>query len=350
MLEIDGSYGEGGGQLLRVAVALSAITGIPVRLTAIRAGRDRPGMAPQHLAAVRAVAELCGARTEGLERRSETLVFAPGALRAGRYRFDVGTAGSITLVLQALLPVLASAPGACEVTVTGGTDVRGAPPLDYFIHVLLPLLRRMGVRARLHVRRRGYYPRGGGEVTLEVAGANLRPLVLESPGTLTAVRGLAHVGNLPAHIAERMRAAATDALGVYGLQARVETQILGPDDAFGPGGAIVLWAAAGGGALGAGRVAERGVRAESLGEAVAAELRGSLACGAALDVHAADQILVYLALAGGPSRFTAPELSSHARTAIWLIGQFTPARFTAEPAGRCIAIGTLAQGGQDAPV
>lgn len=346
MLEIDGSYGEGGGQLLRVAVALSAITGIPARLTAIRAGRDKPGMAPQHLAAVRAVAEVCGATTEGLERRSETLGFAPGALRAGRYRFDVGTAGSVTLVLQAILPVLASAPGASEVTVTGGTDVRGAPPLDYFIHVLLPLLRRMGLRARLHVRRRGYYPRGGGEMTLEVTGAGLRPLLLESLGTLAGVRGLAHVGNLPAHIAERMRAAATEALGGFGSQARIETQVLGPEAACGHGGAIVLWAAAAGGALGAGRVAERGVRAESLGESAAAELRGSIECGAALDVHATDQVLIYAALAGGPSRFTAPELSSHAMTAMWLIEQFTPTRFTVEPAGRCISIGARPQGGR----
>lgn len=338
MLEIDGSFGEGGGQLLRTAVALAAITGTPLGITHIRAKRDKPGLAPQHFAAVRAVAEICGAHVEGLELRSQTLAFTPGAIRSGSYRFEVGTAGSITLVLQALLPVLVSARGPSQVTVTGGTDVRGAPPVDYFAQVLLRLLAKMGVHASLHVLRRGYYPRGGGEAAIEVFPAVLKPLALESPGPLSALRGIAHVANLPAHVAERMRAAAVATLAGIGRIAQIKTQVLNPDAAYGAGGAIVLWAETAHSVLGAGRVAERGVPAEALGTSAATENLSDLACGGALDTHAADQILIYTALAGRPSRFTARELSSHARTAMWLIGQFMPMRFATKTNGACLTL------------
>lgn len=338
MLEIDGSFGEGGGQLLRTAVALSAITGTPLGITNIRAKRDKPGLAPQHLAAVRAVAEICGARVEGLELRSQSLAFTPGEIRSGSYRFGIGTAGSITLVLQALLPVLVAARGPSHVTVTGGTDVRGAPPLDYFSRVLLRLLEKMGVDARLHVLRRGYYPRGGGEAAIEVFPGPLRPLVLESPGPLTALYGIAHVGNLPAHVAQRMRDAAVATLAGLGKVAQIETQVLNRDLAFGAGGSVVIWAETAHSVVGAGRVAERGMRAEDLGTSAATELLSDVACGGALDTHAADQVLIYAALAGCRSSFTTRELSSHARTAMCLIGQFMPMRFETKTNGACMTL------------
>jgi RNA 3'-phosphate cyclase len=324
MIDIDGAFGEGGGQLVRTAVALSAITGKGVRLQNVRARRDKPGLAPQHLAAVRAVAGLCGAECTGLELRSQAFTFAPGELRGGAFRFDVGTAGSVALVLQALLPVLACAPAPSRVTVLGGTDVRAAPPLDYLCHVLLALLDRMGVRVQCRVIRRGYFPRGGGEVEVAVAPARPRAFVPQAPGRPARIEGLAHVANLPAHIAERMRGAALAHLG--GFPAHIDTAILGGADAIGQGGAIALWAQTGHGALGAGRVAQRGVRAETLGAEAGAELAADLAAGAALDVHAADQVLVYLALAGSGG-FTTRTVTSHARTAMWLIEQFLPVRF-----------------------
>lgn len=338
MLEIDASYGEGGGQLLRTAVALAAITGTPVRLQQIRAGRDKPGLAPQHLAAVRAVATLCGAQVEGLALGSQALDFAPGPIVAGEFHFDIGTAGSITLLLQALLPVLLRAPGPSQVTVTGGTDVRAAPPLDYFAHVLLPLLHSMGVRVRLDLRRRGYYPRGGGEVGLGVAPARLQPLQIDCCGELAALHGLAHVAHLPLDIAVRMRTAALQKLADLGRPVHIETHALGPGQAVGAGGAIVLWAKTRHSMLGAGRVAERGLRAELLGESAATELQADLAGGAAVDVHAADQLLIYAALAVGDSRFTVRELSRHAQTAMWLIGRFLPIRWQTHPQGACVAV------------
>ena len=324
MLELDGSYGEGGGQLLRMAVALAALTARPLRIVNIRARRDRPGLAPQHLAAVRAIATLCDGRVEGLALHSTALVFRPRGLRGGDYRVDVGTAGSVTLVLQAVLPVLLAAEGRSRVVVTGGTDVRQAPPIDYFRFVLLPLLERLGAQISVDVARRGYYPRGGGEVRVTVEPSALAPGRFEQQGRLQSVTGSVHVANLPAHIGDRMGRAALGRLARDGLgTARLETCVLGPDRAQGPGGAIVVWAATDSTVLGAARVAERGVRAEALGEAVAAELALDWRAGAALDTHAADQLLVYLALAGGGS-LAVRTLSSHTRTAVWLIEQFLP--------------------------
>ncbi len=334
MLEIDGAYGEGGGQLLRTAVALAAITGRAIRVRSIRAQRSKPGLAPQHLAALRAVAALAAARATGLELRSDTIEFLPGGRAGGRHRFDIGTAGSITLVMQALLPVMIAGGTPCAASIVGGTDVRAAPPLDYFGEVLLPLLRRMGMDARLAVRRRGYYPRGGGEVEVTVGTAKaIRPLDLVEAGALRRVAGVAHVGNLPEHIATRMLSSALDRLDPpVRARAAIATRLLGPDEASGQGGAIVAWACTEHAILGAGRVAERGIRAETLGAAVGDELAADLASGATLDVHAADQLLVYLALARGGS-FATRSVTSHARTAMWLIEQFLPVRFEVSTAG-----------------
>ena len=327
MLEIDGAYGEGGGQLLRTAVALSAITRQAVRISNIRAKRSRPGLAAQHIAAVRAVAALCDARVTNLVPRSMEIQFEPGVIRGGSFRFDIGTAGSAMLVLQALIPVVAAGGAPCRAVVSGGTDVRGAPPADYVRQVVLPLLGRMGVEATLEVRRRGYYPRGGGEVEFAYAPSALHPRQWTGHGGALGIAGHAHVARLPALIAERMRAAALRSLAAHGLHAAIATSVLGEQQAYGPGGAVALWASGEGVILGAARVAERGVRAEALGEAVAGEIAADMAAGAALDVHAADQMLVYLALASGESGFTTRELTSHARTAMWLIERFLPARF-----------------------
>ncbi len=325
---IDGSYGEGGGQLLRTAVALAALTGTPIRLHSIRARRDPPGLAPQHLAAVRAVAEIAGASCEGLALRSTELAFTPGSLRQGEFAFDVGTAGSVVLVLQALLPLMIAAPAPCRLTVTGGTDVRAAPALDYLRAVILPLLARMGGRLELITRRRGYYPRGGGIVQVATAPARLKALQLPAPGALLGIAGLAHVARLPLGIAMRMRDAALAELADTRTAATCDTALLSGDEAIGRGGAVVLWAQHEHTVLGAGRVAERGVPAETLGAAAGSELAADLAAGASLDQHAADQILIYCALARGESCFTTRSLTTHARTAMWLIAQLLKVRFT----------------------
>lgn len=334
--EIDGSYGEGGGQLLRTACALAALRGEAVRIVNIRANRSPPGLAPQHLTAVRAVAALCAAQVEGLAVRAREILFRPGRLQGGRYRFDVGTAGAITLVLQAVLPAALACGEPVHLTITGGTDVRAAPPFDYFRYVFLPLLARLGAGVGVELKRRGYYPRGGGEVEVTIEPARrLRPLRLDECGPIEEIAGIAHCANLPAHVAERMQQAALARLAPR--PARIETQVLGREQAIGPGGAIVLWARTPHTVLAASAVAERGVRAETLGETAARELLAELESGATLDLHASDQLLIYLAQADGPSRFAARMLSSHARTTMWLLEQFLPVRFTARPeAGRVL--------------
>lgn len=337
MREIDGSYGEGGGQLLRTACALSAITGEPVRLHDIRARRSPPGLAPQHLTAVKAVAALCDAHVEGLELRSPELIFRPNRLRGGEFRFDIGTAGSITLVLQALLPAALHTDSPVRIHLTGGTDVRAAPPLDYLRFVLLPLLAQMGAEVGLTLRRRGYYPRGGGVVEVVVQPRRLKPLRIEAPGAVKEIRGVVHIANLPAHIVMRMQQTTVRLLGDI-AHVEIEQQILDRDQAIGQGGAIVLWARTAHALLGGSEVAQRGVPAERIAGTAAQALREEISAGATLDIHASDQILIYCALARGPSSFLARTLSSHAQTALWLLRQFFPLRVNTHPVGACTRI------------
>lgn len=324
MIEIDGSTGEGGGQLVRTACALSALTCKAIRLFNIRARRTPPGLAPQHLTAVRSVAALCGAEVAGLEARAPEIGFRPQALRGGEFRFDVGTAGSITLVLQAVLPVAFACPAPVRLIVRGGTDVRAAPPLDYFRHVFLPLLARIGLRASLALRTRGYYPRGGGEAVVEVQPGAPRSLVLDAPGDLEEIGGMAHVANLPVHIVERMQSTAEQLLRALAPTAHVQPEVLGPDRAVGAGGAIALWARTRTALLGSGAVAQRGVPAERIARDAVEPLLADLAAGATLDLHAADQLLIYLARAPGESRFCVRALTAHADTCLWLLAQFLP--------------------------
>lgn len=337
MYRIDGSYGEGGGQLLRTAVALAAVTGMPVEVFSIRGKRSNPGMSAQHLAAVRTVAALCDAETEGLELRSTRLVFRPGRLRGGRFRCDVGTAGSLTLVLQAALPAAISCEEPVYLVLTGGTDVKAAPPLDYFRYVFLPLLARLGLSIKVNLIRRGYYPRGGGEVEVSIKPARPTPLTLETPGAVEEVGGVVHVANLPGHIAQRMLGTATKAFEGF-PRVHIEGETLGREDAVGQGGAAVLWARTVHTILGGSALAERGVPAERVAESAAKELHAEITSGATLDVHTADQMLIYLALADGPSTFLCRTFSSHAQTAIWLLEQFLPVRFEISQAGTLVRV------------
>jgi len=331
-MEIDGAHGEGGGQLLRNSAALAAVTHIPVRVTNIRARRPKPGLAAQHLTALQAVAALADATVEGLNVGSREVTIAPGHLRGGRFSFDVGTAGSVTLVLQACLPPALRAPEPVELRLIGGTDVPWSPPLDYFRFVFLPLLARMGGKVTIEVVRRGYYPRGGGEIRVNVVPASdFRALVVEPPGAMRRVDGIAHVGNLPRDVAQRMKHAALRRfVGI--AEAKVEER---SEAAIGPGGAIVLWTEHENTVLGSSGLARKGVPAEALGQAAADEMVEDLKAHSSLDVHAADQVLLYSALAKGESRFSVREITKHTETTMWLLENVLRTRFeTVEVGGR----------------
>ncbi len=333
MIEIDGSHGEGGGQLLRMAVALSSITQAPVTVDKIRAGRPNPGLAAQHVTALRAVAELASAEVEGLGPGSPRIVFRPGTLAGGDHTFDVGTAGSVTLVLQACLPVAFAASASTHLRIVGGTDVKWSPPLDSFARVFLPWIRRLGGEADLLSHRRGYYPRGGGEVELSIQPTTTwSPVQLSEPGAVERVRGIAHVSNLPEDIPQRMKAAAVRRL--HGIQdVKIEERAYPSEDAVGQGGALVLWAEREHTLLGADVLAERGKSSERVGEEAAELLEAEILSGATVDVHAADQIVTYLALSDRPSAFMVREVSAHLRSMAWLLPQFLPRTVEFQPIG-----------------
>lgn len=333
MIRVDGAHGEGGGQIVRTSVALAALSHQTCRIENIRAGRRVPGLAAQHVAAVRAVAALSSAEVEGLEIGSRAIVFQPGALKGGTHAVDVGTAGSVTLVLQACLPVALAAPASVRLALTGGTDVPWSPPFDYLARVFLPLLRRCNTEVDVILIRRGYYPRGGGLVEATVgSGASWQPLRADEPGELRSIRGIVHASNLPADIPKRMKHAAIRRLHGRG-DVKIEERVYSGDEAVGQGGAVVLWADREETILGADCLASRGKPSERVGEEAAAALVKDLEANACLDVHAADQLLVYLVQTPEASVFRVREVSDHLRTQAWLLELFMGRRVSMKADG-----------------
>jgi RNA 3'-terminal phosphate cyclase (ATP) len=338
MLSVDGSYGEGGGQVLRTSLALSAATGQPVKIDEIRSGRRKPGLQPQHLTCVRAAAKICDAETEGDKLHSQTLTFAPrSAPQAGTYTFDVaqvakgGSAGAVSLILQTVLLPLTLAEGTSQVTLRGGTHVAWSPPFDYVKRVYLPTVARTGIRAKVHIGRWGWYPIGGGEVNLVVEGqgqdACLGGLDLCQRGALLRVRGLSASSNLPKHIRMRQEQAALQTLRSSGVNARVEV-LDAPSK--GQGTVVFLWAEFENAVAGFTSLGERGKPAEQVAEQAARDLLAYLQSEAALDRHLADQLVLPLALASGQSQFTTEDVSRHLLTNAWVVNRFLPGRVRIE--------------------
>src|SRR2546425_5398494 len=244
MIDIDGSIGEGSGQVLRTSLALAAVLRREVRVFNIRAGRGEPGLKAQHLTGAKALTQICSASSKGLQIGSTEFTFSPGALRAGFFRFDVGTAGSITLVLQTLMPLLPFAPGTVEVEITGGTDVKWSPPVDYLRLVTLPLLNRMDMHASILLVKRGHYPKGGGIVRLKATPTSvLKNIVGVESGNVTVVTGVSHSVKLPRRVAERQASAAARVIEEKSLQ-RPQIHIEASENGshLGPGSGIRLWA------------------------------------------------------------------------------------------------------------
>lgn len=322
-VEIDGSYGEGGGQILRTSVALSVITGRPVRIYNIRANRPNPGLRPpQHLHAVLALKELSDARVKGGASVGSTrLEFIPGRPEPKHIRVPVKTAGSITLVLQALLPAMAFVGSSFEVT--GGTDVPPwSPPVDYLKHVTFYALERMGLKVELEIKRRGHYPKGGGLVVGEVEPWEERkPLkALRWGGRIERFAGMSHATNLPAHVAERQAKAAKERLGeVYSAPVEIETEV---SRSLGPGSGIVVWAETDKLRLGGDALGKKGGKpAEVVGREAADELIEALKTGMAADRFLGDQLIPFLAFTGGEVGGVS-EITNHLVTNVWVVEKF----------------------------
>jgi len=326
VIHLDGARGEGGGQIIRAALSLSAVTGQAFHITRIRAGRVRPGLQPQHLAAVRAVAMLCGANVGGAFDGSPDMRFEPGPVRAGEFRFEIATAGALTLLLQTVIPPLATAAEPSRVEVTGGTHVPRSPSFHYLARHWAAVVARLGMHVRLDLVRAGFYPPGGGEARAEVLPWT-RParLVLERRGNLVAIRGIAGAARLPG-VAERVRRAAEERLWESRrLESAWEVmEVAAPSK----GCFVLLEAIFEEGRAAFGLLGERRVRAEVLGDRAARHLLKFLDTDeGAVDPYLADQLVVPLALSGGGGRVTTPEVTSHLETVVDVVSRFgIPAR------------------------
>lgn len=329
MIELDGSQYSGSGTIVRQAVMFSALTGQAVRLVNARAKRPKPGLRTQHVQVVSAIGELVGAKIEGLRVGSMELSFEPGPLRAGgRYVWDIGSAGSTTMLALAVLPVLAFASSPVTVELRGGLFQDFAPSLFHLQHVMLPLLERMGLEARAEMKRPGYVPAGQGVLNLTVmpAPAPLRALRLEEQGTVQRLWGIALSSHLEARrVSKRMAETAMHSLAGAGYRAEIEE--LNDVTSLQPGAALALFADLEGGVrLGADQAGALRRTAESIGRYVAKQLLQDLKTGATLDRYAADQIIPFAALAEGESRFRIPAETEHVRTNAWLAETFLDAR------------------------
>lgn len=317
MLHLDGSYGEGGGQILRTALSLAATLEQPVHIANIRAGRAKPGLRPQHLTGVLALARITNAEVTGAELHGRELTFRPRRPQPGRYLFDVaektGSAGSVTLLAQALLPPLLAAGRPSSLTLRGGTHVAWSPPAHYFLQVFLPALAQLGAKADLTLNHWGWYPRGGGEVDLEIHPApNLSAVEWRTPPDYRDFRAISATSRLPEHVARRQAERLKSRLG---QDLPVDLIQAGGLDS---GSMVLLYGPrAGFDGLGA-----RGKPAEKVADEAVDAFLTFRDRQAAVDRHLADQIVLYLARARGPSSLITPEITLHLLTNLWVIEQF----------------------------
>jgi RNA 3'-terminal phosphate cyclase (ATP) len=333
IVEIDGSFGEGGGQILRTSLSLASLTGRAVRVYNIRAGRKDAGLKPQHLLSAEAVRRITGGRLEGAGLGSQELFFYPGPLSSGRYIFDVAelkaSAGSTGLVFQTVALPLSFARGGSYVKIKGGTHVEWSPPADYIKEVFLPVVARMGVRVEVNVPVKGFYPIGGGELDCDIGESKtpLKPLILHKRGDLRQVSILSTVANLPLNIARRQFERANQGLKAMGFE---------PEGSFegvsSPGRGTFLFIlarfeniTAGFSALG-----RPGKRAEAVADEAVTSFASYIRGQGALDPRLADQAVLPMALASGTSTVTTTELTAHLTTNVWAIERFLPVRFRVE--------------------
>jgi len=318
MLQIDGSRGEGGGQMLRTSLALALVTGQPVRVTNIRAGRSKPGLMRQHLTAVRAAATVSDGSVEGAAIGATDITFRPGTVRGGEYHFSVGTAGSTMLVLQTILPALMLAKEPSSLLLEGGTHNPHSPPFDFLVTAFLPLIRRMGPVIEATLEKTGFYPAGGGRFRVGITPCpKLESMTLLERGELLSYHGRAAVASLPRSIADREIQILAQHLKWDRQHLRSETI----SNAEGPGNVILVELHSANVSEVITGFGERGVSAETVAERVAAETLEYLTAEIPVGIHLADQLLLPLALAGGGA-FRSLRPSSHAHTQAEVIHTF----------------------------
>ncbi|MEF8775974.1 MAG: RNA 3'-terminal phosphate cyclase [Haloarculaceae archaeon] len=318
MLNIDGS--EGGGQLLRTALSLAAITETAFRIEEIRGSRPNPGLRPQHLAAVELVATLADAEVDGAELGADSLTFEPGEAWTTDIEVSVGTAGSVTLLFDAVLPVAVSLAEPVRVTATGGTNVKWSPTVEYLRRVKLPLLARFGLDAEVHLARTGFYPEGGGEATLRTTPSSLSPISLTGRGNLDVVEvdSIAAESLADQEVAERQADRAEELLVAADLPAALERVDTVESDC--PGSSLLLRGVYAETLLGVDELGEPGRPSEEVAERAVEAFERVHAAPGAVDYHMADQLVIFLALAGGEVRI--PGVTDHVETNLEVVRQF----------------------------
>jgi len=341
LLEIDGSQKSGSGTILRLSIALAGILGEPLHIYNIRQRRDQPGLRPQHLEAVLTAAKLCNADIEGAKLGSRELWFKPSGIASGEIRAEIGTAGSIPMLLLTILPICAYAERPVSVhVVKGGTDVRHAPTINYLKHVFLPMLERMGLKASLAVRKYGYYPKGMGEVLLQVQPCHkLSPICIQEFGTMEELRGVSVCTFLEDRkVAERQAKAANDHLKRHGLEAEIQV-VNDKSNPLQKGSSLVLWTKTNTGAfLGGDAIGELRKSSEVVGREAAENLFREVEAQATVDVHLADMLVPYVALADGESVYLTRAVTEHLDTNIWLAQEILGVKFQVTRAGNLYRI------------
>jgi len=324
-IQIDGRYGEGGGQILRTALTLSAIFKVPVHINHIRGNRKKPGLRPQHLVAVNALATITGAKLHGAKIESNELVFEPGEIRGGNYSFHIGTAGSTGLVLQTIIPVLLFGKIPSQIQITGGTHVPWSPSFHYIKAVFLPAIKNMGAGISLEIDKWGWYPKGGGKIRALIKNTKgLKEILLSNRGTLINLHILSAVSNLPLSIAERQRDQALKRIEYLGLNPTISIE-----NAPSPGQGTALFLAAQfeGSIVGFTSLGKRGKPAEEVANDACNEFIKFLDSKGIIDIHLSDQLVLYMALAKGRSTLITESITEHLLTNIWVIEQFLPVKF-----------------------
>jgi RNA 3'-phosphate cyclase len=328
LIEIDGSYGSGGGQVIRTAVALSAVTGKSVNIKNIRIKRDKPGLRAQHATGVKAVAKICDAETEGVEIGSSEIVFKPGKIKNGKFNFDIGTAGSITLVLQTLVIVAAHAQEEMIFKIKGGTNVNWSPPIEYFQQVFCDYMKKIGYDIKMDVERYGFYPKGGGVVTVKTTPwKEIKKLNLLERGELSKVdiHSVASKDLEKAEVAKRQARSLRKNLLNAIPDLKIEIVQKEYVDSFSTGSSIHAHAHYDNCRLGAESLGERGKSSETVGKECAERLLFEMNSKATVDSHMADQIIPFLAFSGG--EFLTSRVSEHLKTNIWVVEKFIGNKF-----------------------
>jgi len=333
MMEIDGSQKSGSGTILRLSVALAAITKQPLHITNIRQNRPQPGLKPQHLEALLTAGKLCNAEIQGATLGSKELWFLPQEIRGGNFEALIETAGSIPMLLLATLPICLFAEKPVSLHVAkGGTDTTHAPTINYLRFVFLPVLKQMGVDAEIRVQKYGYYPKGMGEATITVKPTHqLKPIALKSFGNLESIKGVSVCTFLAdRQVAERQTKAAEDYLMQNGFRADIQV-VNDQSNPLQKGSSLVLWAKTDSGVIiGADAIGELRKMSEVVGREAAQRLMTELSVKPTVDIYLADMLTLYMALAKGKSVFLARTISEHIESNIWLIGKILNVKFTIE--------------------